>query len=186
DQLVNGIDVTLGPDPVTSVDPATGDLQPGFEPARAIEDGVWPSAPVVVGAPFTVRRQRLVAVEIYPYRYDVATRRLWTRRSLTVRVSFSGGTTGGLSAQALPQEDRHWDPVFQDAVVNFDRGRRWRASAAPPAGSRLSGRISPTGALAAPTFDEDEPEVRVQIDSTGAWGLDFDELAAKGYPTGVP
>src|SRR4029077_14850309 len=41
-------------------------------------------------------------------------------------------------------------------------------------------------ALAATTFDEDEPEVRVQIDSTGAWGLDFDELAAKGYPTGVP
>ena len=36
------------------------------------------------------------------------------------------------------------------------------------------------------SFDEDQPEVRVRIDTTGVYTLSYDSLSAYAYPANVP
>ncbi len=186
----DGLVLTLGERPVFHSDPGGLGPIPAREPVAPIRDGAWPRAAVEVGEPFTVRRQRMVPIQLQPFRYDDATGRLWARRSLTVRVSFTGGTALRARPAAAP-EDRHWEPVLRGTVINYEQGRRWReprpALAARGLFDRsLFDRAAPTGAQAAPGFDELEPEVRVRIDSTGVWALDADLLLGLGYPAGVP
>ena len=158
---------------------------PALEPVPPILDGPWPASPVELGEPTTVRRQRLVAVQVRPFRYDEATGRLWVRRSLTVRVDFTGVAPGAATGAIVP--DRHWDPVFRNALANYEQGRRWReplrTAAALPASGLFGDRAALHGVAA---FDESEPEVRIKVDSTGVHAFPYDNLAAQGYPVGVP
>src|SRR5262245_3305921 len=170
-------------------------LVPTLEPAEPILDGPWPLETVELGTPFTLRGQRLVPITVRPFRYDEASSRLWVRHRLSVRVAFASGPAGRAplpgAATGAAIDDPHWDPVFRATVLNFDQGRRWRTGATgivrrSPAGleTRL-GRRGATKASAA-AFDESEPEVRVQLDSTGVYSVTYDQLAARGYPAGVP
>src|SRR4029077_8555804 len=79
-----------------------GALVPDREPVQALQDGMWPTSTVEVGDPFTLRRQRLVAVRIMPFRYDESAGRLSVQRSMVVRVDFLGGApaAGGGPASA--------------------------------------------------------------------------------------
>ncbi|MBI1796083.1 MAG: hypothetical protein HYR74_03415 [Candidatus Eisenbacteria bacterium] len=181
-------------------------LVPTAEPVPAIRDGIWPPAPVEVGAPFTLRGQRMVSVRVLPFRYDEAAGRLWMRKRMRVRVDFgvsasaSGATRMAMSSPGTLGGDRHWDPVLQAALINYDQGRPWRAAIGPPAGglfdragaSRAPGAASRRPGVAgvaseAPIlFDESDVEVRVQLDSTAVYAISYDQLAAQGYPAGVP
>ena len=154
---------------------------PVSDEVAPIADGPWPAGPVQVGEPFTVRRQRVVAIRVMLARYDEGGARLWLRRAVTVRVTFAGGA--GAPALA-PSEDRHWDGVLDNAVLNAVQGRRWRS--APPA-TRVA-LLPPPGARRAgiAAFDENDPEVRVRIDTTAVYALDYASLAAAGYPASVP
>lgn len=169
---------------------------PIAEPAEPIRDGVWPVTPIDLGTPFTLRGQSMVAVQIRPFRYDEAAGRLWARRRLRVRIEFAGATAvPGALAPAF--DDRHWDPVLRGALLNYEQGRRWR-TAQPAAvrgarGGSLFDRspgpdraAGPAAGAAIGLFDENDPEVRVQIDTTGVYALPYAALAAKGYPAGVP
>ena len=160
-------------------------LVPTREPAEAILDGPWPASPVELSAPFTLRRQTMVAIQVRPFRYDESSGRLWTRRAIVVRVDFLGGGGGSLAPIA---EDRHWEPVLKGAVLNYEQGRRWRSAparvgAAGPAGPLFG---APAGAAQAAAFDESDTEVRVRIDSTGVFALEYSKLAAAGFPAAVP
>ena len=95
---------------------------PTLEPTEPIVDGVWPRTEAEVGENVTMRRQRLAVVRIYPLRYDESARRLIVRSELTVRVEFTGATAS-LDGSATPAEDRHWDPVFESAVLNHEQGK---------------------------------------------------------------
>ena len=184
EQAFEGVALSIVPRPVFRESDQTGDLQPYNEPAEAIRDGVWPAAPVDLSTPFSVRRQRLVGLQVYPYRYDAESGRLYVRRALKVRVSFSGGSTRSLSAAP---EDRSWDPIWNNVLANASEGRRWR-EAAPPLAARpaLGRKLAGASPNAVTAFDENQPEVRVKLDSTAVYALDFDALAAAGYPAGVP
>lgn len=163
--------------------------QPVLEPVPPVVDGAWPRTVVEVGAPLVVRRQRMVPLYVRPFRYDEASGRLSWQRSITVRVDFVGALAQGPPAP----EDRHWEGVLQGAVLNYRQGRSLRLAPPAPAGGgglfpeARPGRVSRAGAAAvAPGFDEDYPEVRCRVDTTGLWELRYDDLAAKGYPAGVP
>jgi hypothetical protein len=161
------------------------DLVPQREPVDAIVDGPWPRQAVEVGEPFSLRRQRMVAIQVRPFRWDGSTRQVTWTSSVTVRVDFVGGTT---SSAAPAMEDKHWEPVLEQALINYPQAREWRGrpSGAPrPASSALIGRPL-AGSAGRAAFDENFPEVRVQLDSTGVFALPFDELTTKGYPTGIP
>jgi len=193
EEVRDGLRLTLGERSVVRPDPEGLGYVPTREPVEPIRDGAWPASPADLGEPFNVRRQRVLVVELRPFRYDVAAERLWTRRTLTVRVSFVGGV-GRLGAPALAPapEDKGWEPILRGSVLNYEQGRRWREArpALSPRGlfDRAPGArgTGAAGALGGPPFDEDEPEVRVRIAATGAWALDATELLGKGYPADVP
>src|SRR4029079_8294635 len=84
-------------------------LVPDVTEVPAILDGPWPTSPVELGEPFTLRHVRMVALRMRPVRWDAATHTLGSRRSLTVRVDFVGaGAVRGVPMS----EDRHWDSVL--------------------------------------------------------------------------
>jgi hypothetical protein len=146
-----------------------------------IRDGSWPRVDAEVGTPFVLRRQRLVSVSLYPYRYDAASDRLWSRTTMTVRVDFVGGS----AASGGPSSDRHWDAVLRSGVINFDQSGGWRV---PPARRETPLFRPGLGRSGAQTlgFDESGPEVRVKLDSSAVYQLDYDALATNGYPSGTP
>jgi hypothetical protein len=199
EEVRDGVRLWLGNRRGFTEDPHGLGPTPMAEPAEPIRDGAWPATPIELGAPFTLRGQRMVAVQIRPFRYDEAAARLWAHRRLRVRIEFAGVTAGGAAAGALAPalEDRHWDPVLRGAVLNYEQGRRWR-TARPAAvrggrGGSLFDRAPgvdraprPAAGAAIGLFDENDPEVRVQIDSSGVYALTYGALVAKGYPAGVP
>ncbi|HET7226225.1 MAG TPA: C25 family cysteine peptidase [Candidatus Eisenbacteria bacterium] len=164
--------------------------QPGLEPATPIADGPWPAGIVTVSAPFELRRQRMVAVSLNPFRYDEAAARLTSAGALVVRVDFVGGAAGGAAAGPA---DKYFEPLYRELLLNASQAPAFRAPerlhvarAITEPGGRLSRAALPAAIAARASFDETEPEVRVRIDSTGVWGLDYDALVANGYPSGVP
>lgn len=158
---------------------------PAVEPVAPLLDGPWPAAPVELGEAVTVRGQRVAAVQVRPFRYDEAAGRLWVRREMLVRVDFTGA---GAVAAAVPAADRHWEPVFRGALANYEQGRLWRVPRAAAAAGRmlLDRAVLPAAVRGLAAFDEGEPEVRIRVDTTGVYSFPYDELAARGYPTGVP
>lgn len=178
------VDLERGPQAVFHSDPRTGELRPDWAPAAPEGAALWPAAPAEIGAPFVLRRQRIARVTLYPWRYDSRARRLFKRSHLTVRVSWGVPAGGANRLGARPAADPLADALFESSLVNADAARDWREPAAPlEAGS--FGREMGGELLGGPGFEEDEPEVRVLLDSTGVYALDFAELAAAGYPAGV-
>src|SRR5438093_2636017 len=185
EELREGVKLGIALKPGLRDDGGALGVVPTMDEVPPIADGPWPGSPVEVGQPFTVRRQRVVAIRLYPFRYDEAQGRLWARRALTVRIEFQGGGTavpGG-----LPEPAGHFEPVLKGTILNYEQGRRWRIRRArtgegrfpaPSAGSRLL----PGGAAQTSGFDEEEPEVRVKLDTTGVYALEFIQLKSHGYP----
>ncbi len=195
----DGVQLILGERRGFAEDAQGMGMVPSSEAAEPIRDGPWPVAPVELGTPFELRGQRMVAVSLRPFRYDEVARRLWARPRLRVRIDFAGPSQPASGSASAPA-DRHWDPVLRGAVLNFEQGRQWRT--APPTarrGSRPSGAggsslfdrapgrsADPASRAGAALFDESEPEVRIQLDTTGVYSLSYDLLAAKGFPVNVP
>ena len=88
------------------IDPAT--VKPFFAPFYRT-GGVWPEAAVVLGEPFTLRKQHGVNVRLQPLRYDAGAGVLLVTERLRVRVVMSGAATGdkasGAADQPAPSQD---------------------------------------------------------------------------------
>ena len=189
EELREGVKLGIALKPGLRDDGGALGVVPTMDEVPPIADGPWPGSPVEVGQPFTVRRQRVVAIRLYPFRYDEATGRLWARRALTVRIEFQGGASA--APETRPESDGHFEPVLRGTILNYEQGRRWRIRRAALEESlfprpRSGSRIAPGGAAQPSGFDEDEPEVRVKLDSTGVYGLEFAQLESHGYPDSVP
>ena len=178
-----GVHVRIGPKSALYGNGITSDYTSRVESVPAIVDGLWPTADVLPGEPFEIRGQRIAPVSLNPFHYDERSGRLTIYTSMTVRVTFTGrtGTTG------LPGgEDRYVEPVLRSAVLNYEQGRAFRMERGRATGGRLLPSRAAGRAPGALAFDESAPEVRVKIDSTGVWALDYDLLAAARFPAAVP
>ena len=196
EDMRTGVKLTVGGKPGFRDDAGKLGLIPVVDRASAIADGPWPTSATELGDPFTVRRQRLVTLRVRPVRYDEASGTVWSRRSMTVRVDFVGQTPASLRAGAgAPAEDRHFDSVLEQAVLNFDAARSWGTplqTATLPASELMRranvsslGAKAAAGTSAAPGFDEDNAEVRCLVDTTGVYSLTFANLSAAGFPAGI-
>jgi hypothetical protein len=186
--------LAVGGRPVMHDDGGKLGFVPVVEPVAPIADGAWPAQAVQVGDPFTLRRQRYVAVRLSPVRYDEATSTVSIQKGLTVRVDFTGASrTPSKPAVSLPEP--HWDAVLQKAVANYGEARGWRAPRETPKESalRMLQRTQPvsrtnlaTRAAASPAaFDEQNPEVRVLVDTTGVVAFPYASLSQNGFPSGI-
>jgi hypothetical protein len=171
----DGVHLVVGDKPTFHNDRNGLGFVPAREPVEPIVDGLWPSASVDVGKPFVVRGQRMVAVSLRPFRYDARERRLYSRRTLTVRIEFRGATAPALRAAS----DRHWEPVLQASLLNYAQGRAWRIAREAQATPLFPrGRTGTTSVTGGGPFDESFPEVRVKLDTTGVYALTFNQLVA--------
>ena len=188
EQARNGFKLAIAGKPVFRDDP-DGRLgpQPDLEAVEPILDGPWPPSQVQLDAPFGFRGRRLVSLEIRPFQYDEASQRLSAPLTLTVRVDFNRAAGAAAMPTGLGASDRHIDAALESSVLNWEQGRGWRVP--PERGATRGGSLfgaRPAGSTQALVFDESQPEVRVKLDETALYRLDFDELAAKGYPASVP
>ncbi|HTM57725.1 MAG TPA: C25 family cysteine peptidase [Candidatus Udaeobacter sp.] len=180
----DGVSARIGPRNGFEADRSAMRYHAVITPLPPASDQPWPESEITVGEPFELRGQRIAAVELHPFLYDESSKRLTVRRSMTVRVTFIGGSTR--TGVAAPP-DRFVEPVLRGALLNYDQGRTFRtARAMPSRGRLLDSRSARRGANGAFAFDEGQTEVRVKIDTTGVWGLTFDDLSAAGFPAGVP
>ena len=82
--------------------------------------------------------------------------------------------------EPAPANDGAFEAIYRGAIVNAEPGRAWRAR--PRA--ILGREHAPRPSLAA--LGTGNPEWRVRVDSTGVWRVGFAQLAARGWPAGVP
>ena len=182
-----GVSVRIGPRNGFEADRTGMRYRAVITPMPPASTAPWPESELTVGDPFELRGQRIAAVEFHPFLYDESAKRLTVRRSITVRVTFSGGASRTGAAIAAPP-DRFVEPVLRGALLNYEQGRTFRTARALPSrgGSLFDSRTVRRGANGAFAFDEGQTEVRVKIDTTGVWALSFDDLTAAGFPAGVP
>src|SRR2546422_304277 len=133
EELREGVNLAIALKPGMRDDGGALGVVPTMEGVPPIADGPWPGSTVELGEPFTVHRQRVVAVRLYPFRYDEATSRLWARRALTVRIEFQGGPSAPPGTP--PEPDGHFEPVLKGTILNYEQGRRWRIRRAVPEGT---------------------------------------------------
>ncbi len=161
----------------------------GWEPTREdvtpLADGLWPTDVVRMGTPSAFRGRHLLGVEVRPFRYDESAGRLELTPTLTVRIDFNRPTGAAALPAIASAPDAHFDDVLRGTVLNWDQGASWRVA---PGGATGAGSLfaRPTRPAGAASFNEGQPEVRVKIDTTGIYSLPFEQLAAHGYPAGVP
>jgi len=91
-------------------------IQPSLpaQPARIVLDSVF-------------RGQRIVVVELVPFRYEPGSGSLEFLGPLSVALEFSGGLPG----DPLTRPDAH-EAWFRDHVVNYEEAREWRRYGARP------------------------------------------------------
>ncbi len=186
-EVREGVDVAVSGKPGFRRNEANTDWVPVMDEADAVRDGAWPAQHVVAGTAFSMRGRRLMPVEVYPFRWDAGTRRLEVARRMVVRVDFTVGAGAAMRAAGAGAADPHFDDVWSTGVTNFEQARAWRVAPGGPASFRSGpARVGPFAGQAAMAFDEDFPEVRVKLDSTGLYVLPFDDLQTQGFPIGVP
>jgi len=158
-------------------------LQPAVDAVAPVIDGPWPAQRVELSR-LSFRGRRLATIEVRPFTYDASTQRLSAPLRLTVRVDFNRPAGAALlSSLATGGPDPHVDPVLEASVLNWQQGQSWRVAPTHAGGSLF--RKSGTEGLVLP-LDDNDPEVRVKVDSTGLYRLAFDDLAPRGYPANVP
>jgi hypothetical protein len=170
--------LALAGEPTTERGPDGKEI-PAMRAVPPVLDGAYPASPVLVGEEMQMRGQRMVGVRITPFVYDEAARRLTALSRVRVRVDFVPDESAaperpGLEAPA--GEDRHFEGVFQTSLLNYSQARSWRAAPRRPQ-RRLDLQR---------TLDETRTEVRVRIDTTGVYRVDYAQLAAAGFPAGIP
>lgn len=176
-----GVKLAIAGRPAFRPDPDGGREIPYTEKVDPVVDGAWPAEDVLLGTPAPFRGRRLVGLEARPFRYDEGASRLTATGGLTVRVDWNRPAGASALAAFVGGADPGFDAALATSVLNFEQARAWRMS---PRGTAAAPRLAQPSAAAA--FDENEPEVRVAIDSTGLYQIPFDRLVARGYPVGVP
>ncbi len=92
---------------------------PEKDPAIYQGNTSWPKEAVKLSAARQLRGVNSCLVGITPFSWNPATTELTVITDLRIRVSFVGGQPGEFGTERL--RSRHWDPILQHQLVNFDR-----------------------------------------------------------------
>ncbi len=172
--------LVLGKEPFFFPSPDGGKESPALRELAPIRDGPYPASAVWVSEPLEMRSQWIVGVRITPFVYEEERGRVQALRRLKVRVDFSMAGSSPVHPERLEApapEDRHFESVFQATLLNYEEARSWRMPR--PRAARLGLDIFRPA-------DESRSEVRVRVDTTGVYRVDYSQLAAAGFPAGTP
>lgn len=160
-----------------------------FEYDRATYEsaGVYPASVAAIEGEAWLRFQRVGLLRFYPVRAEPQARRVTVARRLVVRVEFdaAAGGLGALESAGLrpaPGRERGFEGIYRGAILNYEQGRAWRARRAA---SRFSVERAPGTGPAGAVQGTGNPEWKARVDTTGAWRVDFTQLANLGFPSGI-
>jgi hypothetical protein len=142
--------------------------------AEAYRGGNYPAKFAELTGQEIVRGYRLLSVAVYPYQYQPATGTLRVAKSVTVRVSFTGGVRRpNARYPARPAENGIFKDVIPAVVLN------WEAAAAWP----FAGGITPaTDNGVWPTDFADKAAAKVVIEEEALCRVGYADLKAAGFP----
>lgn len=130
-------------------------------------DALYPDALFTVSEPMYYRDIRLVALQLFPARYNPATGRLWQAQNLEVTVSFSGARYHGL--QSSPH---HNNKGLEQLILNYDASHSWRSLPA-----NVINAVTTDLPIGAETF-------KITVNQDGIYQVCQPELAAAGMNVG--
>ena len=142
--------------------------------AEAYRGGEYPAKFAELAGQEIVRGYRLLSVAVYPYQYQPATGTLRVAKSVTVRVSFTGGVRrANARYPARPAENGIFKDIIPAVVLN------WEAAAAWP----FAGGIAPaTDNGVWPTEFADKAAAKIVMENEFLCRVGYAELKAAGFP----
>lgn len=115
EEVMPGMDIA--PAPRIPKENESGPLQQEKNPLVYTTDAFYPSEPVNMSSPMEIRGVKAVMLGITPFRYNPVTKELRIIRDLRISISFEGGN-GQYGEERL--RSRFWDPILEDALLNFN------------------------------------------------------------------
>ncbi|MBN1825268.1 MAG: hypothetical protein JW958_03305 [Candidatus Eisenbacteria bacterium] len=137
--------------------------------------GWYPEAIVETGAPERFRHQLMVPVRIHPIQADPAGGTIRVHEKMVVRIRFIPDTERRADKRGEREEapaEPAWEGLYRSTVANYDQALSYRTRPAR----------RPGGAGKSPAAGEDEYKLYVR--EGGLYRIEFDELAAVGFPEG--
>jgi hypothetical protein len=135
----------------------------------------YPLRAAILARPSTLRHQKVIAVHLFPFRYDPASRELKFSRELTVRVDFvESGEPLRMNLEAAPSFELYSEGLYRGLLINYEQARRWR----------MKPRLEP----ARPGFPVSQAtsEYKIAVDSTGLYRVAYSDIPglSGAYPVG--
>lgn len=99
--------------------PLDTDREPLKYPVRSdiySTNAFYPASPVTLSQKEKIRGVDVVMLGVTPFQYNPVTRELIVYRDMEIRVDFTGGN-GQVGEERL--RSRFWDPILEDAVMNY-------------------------------------------------------------------
>lgn len=130
-------------------------------------DALFPDTLYTLSAPMYLRDIRLVALHLYPIRYNPVTGQVWQAQQFNVNMTFSGGRLTDLRPSPALDEKG-----LRDLILNYDAARAWRSLPADVLNASLT-----TLPIGVPTF-------KIAINADGVYDVCQPALAAAGMNVG--
>ncbi|UCF78827.1 MAG: hypothetical protein JSW03_00690 [Candidatus Eiseniibacteriota bacterium] len=138
---------------------------------------VYPSEVAVLARLATLRHQKVVSVNLFPFRYEPAARRLVYSTELIVRVDFV--ETGEreperMNLDAAPSFELYSEGLYQGLLINYEQAREWRM--------KPRSEVKP---LELPVSQASN-EYKIAIDSAGLYRVSYSDIPGLTgtYPVG--
>jgi hypothetical protein len=149
-------------------DARAAELVEGPEAAAVSLSLPWPESTARIIDLGFVRSQRVVRVEIFPFRVEPFSGRLTVNDQVRVALRFDVGAESSAFAPAAP-EDLAYEQALQRSVLNYEAGRAWRAEPS----------VAPVTPWTPP-----QPGYKIQLKEDGLYELTRQALADAGLPVG--
>jgi hypothetical protein len=162
-----GLDTLIGPEPIPIVLPILDE--------RAYRSGEWfPETLVSIGAEGRFRRQSVVPIHVHTFRTIPSSGllRVYERIELLVRIEEDPAREGKLSLRESDSDDPFFENVYAQTIVNHESARKHR--------TRPARTFSPSKRTG------DWTEWKICVRESGLYRIDQEELAAAGFPGGIP
>lgn len=156
------------PDPSVQLPEEISQLPEHLAPDAAVygRNALYPTATYELSEPMYYRDTRLVALRLYPVRYNPVANEIEQAQRMEVTVTFAGGTTAA-AARPLQTLTPTQDRILRSLVINPDQAHQWRSL---PAGAQAPATELPVGT---DTF-------KIAVDADGIYEVTGTELAAAG------
>jgi uncharacterized repeat protein (TIGR01451 family) len=160
------------------------------DPALYGGQAAYPGALAQVAGDGVLRQQRVAGIAAYPVQYNPATGELIVYESLTVSVTFEGGSPA--LTESVPAESPAYENLLRRELLNPDDARGWRQRVAPTksqakeadlAGAQqVEGLTAAEAELEATPWAPPVPGWRVKVREEGFYRLTYTELGSAGLP----